>query len=272
VSDDRGQIGIVDTADGSVRNLTDFSTQGFTDIAVGPDGGLIGITVSSFWDIDFLNGTATQIFDYSEARPDVLLNGLTFDPDGSLYAMGAFNSDLWTIDLDDGNLTSVGEVEADNTKRFSGGDLASLDGELFAATTPTQSPSETDAIVEIDPGDSLSSSVAFSFSSDDYPRIYGLAGSDGQLFAFQDTSVFKVMDINGTSPGFADAVSWETSELGNAWGAAAMNGAFQQIAVPGTLSVLAFGLAIITLWGHGRRTVIVSGRDSPHRHVTQARE
>jgi hypothetical protein len=255
-----GQIGIVDTVNGEVRNLTDFSDAidngeiGFTDIAVGPDGDLIGITLSNVWNIDFFNGSVDKIGRYlgnlsSDYDKPVFINGLSFDSrpgEDVLYAMGANNPDLSTMSQSNGTLTSKGEVKVDGDARFSGGDLAWFNDALFAATTPDASLSETDALIKVDPDNPEDSSIVLSFSSNMYPRIFGLAGTGDQLFALQDKKVYEVMDLDN-SPTLANSVSWEGSGLGDAWGATAINGAFQQISAPASGAVFALALALLAL-------------------------
>jgi hypothetical protein len=176
------EIGTMSTTDGPIFSVT--------DIAIDRYGVLYVIT---FNDLYICNPSDAMCFFLGEL-PDSS-NGLTFVPQGTLEAdrdslIGISQDGDWSLlTVNNGVVTAtpVGGYGPDFT---SSGDVFSILGVgTYAAIDPTEGGD--DSIVEVDPatGAILSTIVTVPYTS-----IWGIAGWDDQIFAFDETGDVLAVD------------------------------------------------------------------------------
>jgi hypothetical protein len=196
VADSLGQIGTVNAVTGAIHNLISLllldplSGQPIplTDIAFDSDGTLYGVDFGTLYRIDKATGATTQIGALlggvnGSALNDI--NGLTFSPDGTLYASSE-SGILYTINTSTAVATSIF-----NTGFSGGGDLAFHQGRLYytdGADLIFLDPVNQHAvnIGQIKPIGARSGVV------------YGLAeGDNGTLYAVAGQDIYAVDTLTG---------------------------------------------------------------------------
>ena len=166
-----------------------------TDIAIDRYGVLYVIT---FDDLYICNPTDASCFPLGELQASS--NGLTFLPQGTLQAdrdslVGISQEGDWsllTVSNGEVTATAVGGYGPDFT---SSGDVFSILGVgTYAAIDPTLGGD--DSIVEVDPS---TGAILQTIVTVPYTSIWGIAGWDDQIFAFDETGDILAVDpANGT--------------------------------------------------------------------------
>jgi len=127
IVDDNGLVGSVDLVTGELTEFLDTNIT-LTDIDVDPDGNVFGISTSQLYSIDLEAGTTTSIGSYGVSR----LNALEIGEDGTFYATSRFSQDIFTLNPDTGEATSIGTSPISIQ---SAGDLQFINDTLYLADT-----------------------------------------------------------------------------------------------------------------------------------------
>jgi hypothetical protein len=210
VADGVGKIGTVNADTGAIHNpisLLDPQNQPvfLTDIAFNPNGDLYGIDFGTLYRIDKATGATTQIGallagDLNAPTLNDPVNGLSFGPDGTLYASSE-NRILYAIDPDTAVATQIFD-----TGFTSGGDLAFHQGRLYY-TDGTN-------LIFLDLAHNNAIKIGPIGASQ---PVFGLAeGDNGVLYAVAGQDVYAVDTLTGA--GTLD--SSYSGGLGLAFGAA----------------------------------------------------
>ncbi|MEP3628756.1 MAG: cadherin domain-containing protein, partial [Hyphomicrobiales bacterium] len=180
------QFGTFDPETGTSEVLGDTNGQVYSDVAVNSDGEVFALVfpAGDLVELDPSNG------DIIQSIPSDLpfgTNALVVAPDGEVYA-SAFNStELFSVDLETGESTVVGDVGAQ-----SGGDLAIVDGELYLATLDQE-------IIRIDLDGAEGGSIPTEVVASDFTNgenIFGIASNgDGELIAIDTENRVYGVDI-----------------------------------------------------------------------------
>lgn len=196
VHDSAGNLATVDVETGEVSSIGNFGVV-LTDIAFDPSGKLYGLSFTDLYSIDANTAAVTKIGSHSISGG----NALVFGNDGILYGAGNQNTGIFTIDPGTGKATKLGDIDF-----TSGGDLAFHDDNLYLASGNSQ-------LINIDLNDLTNTSAIGSFGVN---NVYGLAtGSDGNLYAVADTSIYTVDTTTGAA---TNGVSFGGQSLGSAFG------------------------------------------------------
>lgn len=173
IDDVAGNIGTVDIATGTV-NVIGSAGVVLTDIAFDPDGELWGISFTNLYRLSKVTGAAALVG--TTGIP--MGNALVFDTSGTLYAAGASENELFTVDTTTGAGTSIGTVGS-----RSAGDLAFNGGDLYMSN-------RNDRLVKIALAPTVSGTAIGPFGFSD---VYGMAtGDNGVLYGASGTDVFSV--------------------------------------------------------------------------------
>ncbi|MBL4707821.1 MAG: gliding motility-associated C-terminal domain-containing protein [Flavobacteriales bacterium] len=161
-----------------------------TDIAYNPiNGTYYGVSVSrniyTIYTIDVSNGDITYV---ARTTIQTAFNSLTFDNNGTLYAMSVQTDNLYTIDINNGTTTNLGST---GTGIFSSGDLTFNLGKLYLAGAPNY-------LIEIDPNIPSNSTVIGRISS--LGTVFGLTsiGCLSDIYAFSGNDIHILDQINLT--------------------------------------------------------------------------
>lgn len=174
---DRANLYEVDLPGGETR-LVGALPLTLTDIALAPDGTLYGADGDNLVRIDLESMRSEVILNVGDA-----FNGLDTAPDGTIY--GAASAGVFAFDLVRGTSERVADFPMG---LFSSGDLAFIDGRLYATATGA---GPFDALVEIGLAGAPSRMVG---SITGFQSVWGLAPRGEQLFGF--TSGGELLRIN----------------------------------------------------------------------------
>lgn len=114
------------------------------------------------------------------------LNALTFDKNGTLYAMGAHNDSLYTLNTSTGIATNLGSTA---TGIFSAGDLTHLKGDLYLSGIPN-------FLIKIDPITPFNSSIIGRFSNINLAFGITTTGCSSNTYAFSGRDVHLLNQTN----------------------------------------------------------------------------
>jgi len=193
-----GNIGTVDLNTGTVSLLGNSGVQ-LTDIALSPTEELFGQSFTTLYSIN-QSGEAVSI-----GPTGAVLNGLVFDPDGTLYASGG--NRLYTVDTTTGDATLVG---TSGVNLRSAGDLAFNNGSLYETATN----GSVTSLLELDTSTGAATVVGQIVPN---ATMYGLVtGPDGGLYGFDQNNIYSI----NTTTGAGTLVQTFGDGLGAAWGAA----------------------------------------------------
>ncbi|OOG20621.1 hypothetical protein B1C78_17170 [Thioalkalivibrio denitrificans] len=196
VHDSQGNLGTVNVQTGDVDVIGNLGVT-LTDIAFDPSGNLFGVSFNSFYSVN-VSTAETNFIGFHGINA---ANALVFGLDGTLYSAGNLTTNLFTIDVNTGAATSLG-----NMGFSSGGDLAFHEGELYLASSAS-------TLVNIDLSD-LSNTVEVGPFG--VANVYGLAtGDDGVLYGVGGTQIFAVDTATGAA---LNPVDFSGQGLGTAWG------------------------------------------------------
>lgn len=160
------------------------------DIATNSLGELYGVSNTSLYRINTINGIATLIAGIS--GPGVpTLNSLAFDPSGVLYAAGG-NGNLYTLNTGTAAAASVGTWATGAQAGFqAGGDIAFVGSRLFLANNNNQ-------IVELNPANALLLGASAAGLGAGIQTLKGLAQADGiNCGSITPTCLYVAADFNG---------------------------------------------------------------------------
>ena len=213
VHDSDGQLGTVNVTDGTTTIIGNMGVV-LSDIAFDPDGNLYGISMDNLYSINALTGATTLIGPHNVSGG----NALVFAPDGTLYAAGAFTSELYTLNTADGTSNIIGDMGVQ-----SAGDLAFFGGDLYLA-------SDNDDLVRVDLDAEAAGTIVGPFG---FSEVLGMAhGGDGVLYGVAGTQIFSI-DVN-TGAGTLVSDYYGTL-LGPAYGSSFTT---EAMPAPGGLAVL----------------------------------
>lgn len=249
-SDDSGNIGRIDPTTGHVSGVFNPGVGAFTDIAFDRTGTLYGMSLpdtywwggrrlerQSLFRIDAANQNANRVESWWWWWSSPFLNSLVFDENNMGYTMGAESDRLYSIDLDSGNLSSIGQ-----TGWYSDGDLEVIDGTLYlTGSQSSNGGDDTSSLVAIDPADG-SATVRGDIGID---NVYGLAYMDNVLYATAERGIFPLNPATGTPLG--EPVLYGGG-FGTTWGATG-----PPVPEPGTLVLVAAGLLGLAAAGRHKR-------------------
>lgn len=178
IDDALGNLGTVDVQTGAAHVIGNMGVI-MTDIAFSPTGVLYGLSFTNFYIINAATAAIELIGPHS--IPDG--NALVFDRSGTLYAAGALDRFLYTVNPVSGAATKIG-----SDGFGSAGDLAFNGGKLFLSS------SEND-LVDINLAGGASGTIVGPLG---FTNVFGLAtGSDGVLYGVSGTRIFSVNTTTG---------------------------------------------------------------------------
>lgn len=178
IIDNRGVLGRVDVANGSVTVIGDTDIA-LTDIAFSPGGQLFGLSFTNLYRINVTTAAATLVGAHRIPGG----NALTFRADGTLFAAGTSSTGLFRINTGTGRATNLG-----STGFRSAGDLAFRNGSLFLASTSNR-------LVRINLANPASSIDVGPFG---FTNVFGLdTGSNNVMVGISGTRIFSVNTANG---------------------------------------------------------------------------
>ncbi len=203
------QFGTVDAKTGEVNIISDTPGDTYADITVTADGDVIAL--------DFPNPELVKLDPETGAVIETVATDLPFGtnalvsaPDGIVYAAGFANGEIYTVDLETGDSTLLGEINS-----TSGGDFAQINGELYLATANEEIVRLE--LEQIDGTGQIPTTVVidnFTGGAD----IYSLASNgNGELVAIDTNNTLYNVDVEtgtfSTISNFDGAVSGETYGL-----------------------------------------------------------
>jgi hypothetical protein len=232
VDDSSGEIGTVNTANGSVSLIGNAGVV-LTDIAFSPDGVLYGIDFNDLYTINQTTGAATLVGPLG--IPDAV-NALVFGSDGTLYTAGVLEGGFYTVDSNSGAASLVGYTGFD-----SAGDLAFVNGTLYLTTTSSE-------LLSIN----LTNGAGTSVGNMGVANMYGLATPDNStLFGVAGTNLYTIDPSTGEA---AVDLDFAGNGLGDANGSAfyseatgAATGGTSPVPEPPAFSMLLCGLFSMAL-------------------------
>ena len=183
------------TSIGTFYDLDGAPVEGFLDIAIDPDGVVVGGTWDAIWRIDPERAFVTKICD-----TDIEMMALAFSADGRLFAGG----DTLITEVDLETCTAMPLVE--DSAYLTSGDLVGLpDGYLYW-TVEGDDYEDPDELVRVDPTYGYTSWVGV-IEAD---RLFGLGYTDGTLYGFSaDGHIVAIDPANAhTSMTSADTPGW----------------------------------------------------------------
>ena len=177
-------LSVVNAVTGETHRLGAI-TPSVDAIAMSPSGVLYGATGTHIYTIDPATQNATQVGPLS-ISPFATVTGLTFAPDGSLFA-SSYDGRILRVNPDTGAATSIGDVSSVGQSDLTG-DLAWHDGALYAQGLTT-SPSIAYTFVRIDVDGNTTTMSALPNAANT-GSLHSLASVDGELvgIAWSDTS------------------------------------------------------------------------------------
>lgn len=180
------------TSIGTFYDLDENPVEGFLDIAIDPDGVVVGGTWDAIWRIDPERAFVSKICD-----TDIEMMALAFSADGRLFAGG--DALITEVDLE----TCTSTVLVDDSPYFTSGDLVGLpDGYLYW----TVEGDGNDELVRVDPTYGYTSWVG----PIDADRLFGLGYTEGTLYGFSADGMIVAIDPAdaSTSVSTADTPGW----------------------------------------------------------------
>jgi hypothetical protein len=246
VDDDNNNIGLVDIATGSVTVVGNAGTTQIHDLGFTENGNLYGTAFDGLYSISQTTGAETFISDYSSVDEEGM-NALV-GSGNVLY--GASSDDLNLYEITPGPIFAITQLSG-TLAGYSAGDVA------FDASGDTLYEADQDGNLDkiVITGNSFTATVVGSMGND---GIVGLAtGDDGVTYAVSenDTELYTVDLSNAQlTPVLDYGGQGLTTALGQAFETEGTIG--QAVPEPGTLSLFAFGLAGLAVYGYKRRTKI----------------
>ena len=236
VSFNGGSIGLLDTTTGNVSDA--FNPPGvdtFIDIAFDPLGDLYGIASNNLYSIDPSTNTAAPIGSWG----DFNLNALVIAGDGTAYAMGADNTNLYTLNLFTAAATAVGD-----TAFFSKGDLEFDDmGNLYLSGYGSGYTGAFNShLIRINSGTGASTYIG----EIGFPFVFGLAFVEGTMYGVSQLDYFDI-DLTTGAGGGATTGNWLGTPFSTAAGASAPAPGPGPEPVPEPCSMLLLGTGLLGL-------------------------
>ncbi|MCP4806352.1 MAG: SMP-30/gluconolactonase/LRE family protein [Proteobacteria bacterium] len=183
------------TSVGTFYDIDGNPVDQFLDIAIDPDGVVVGGTWDAIWRIDPERAFVSKICDTT-----VEMMALAFSADGRLFAGG--DTLITEVDLTDCSST----VLVQESPYFTSGDLVGLpDGYLYW-TVEGEDYEDSDELVRVDPTYGYTSWVG----PIDADRLFGLGYTDGTLYGFSaDGHIVAIDPANAnTTMTSADTPGW----------------------------------------------------------------
>ncbi|MTI15314.1 Ig-like domain-containing protein [Sansalvadorimonas verongulae] len=175
VNDGGMHLSVVNAETGITHKLGELSPS-MLAIAMSPSGVLYGANNTHIYTIDPATQSATVVGSYDLPSSSLNITGLTFAPDGSLFA-SEYDGNIYRADTTTGALTSIGNVSsAEQVGLF--GDMVWHDGALYTQGYAESPARYTFLRIDVD-GNSTSMSVLPSAS--DIGSLHSLASVDGEL-------------------------------------------------------------------------------------------
>ncbi len=173
IHDSTGQLATLDIVTGAVTVVGNMGVT-MTDIAFDPLGNLYGLSYTHLYRINSRTAQPELIGAHGISQG----NALVFSANGTLYAAGALTSNLYTLRLNTGTATLVG-----NMGYRSAGDLAFVGSELFLASTSHQ-------LVRVDLSNNANGTAVGSIG---YSDVFGLALADnGVVYGLSGTRLLAI--------------------------------------------------------------------------------
>lgn len=220
------ELATVDVATGTTTVVGNTGVF-LTDIAFDPLGNLYGISFTSLYSVDKMNGSTTLIGSLGGVSGTA--NALVFGADGTLYMAG---DSLYTVNTSTGASTAVGSIGFQ-----SAGDLAFVGGNLFMAASNNH-------LIGVDIGTGLGTDIG----DIGVAGVYGLASADNvTLYGMAGQNVFT---IDTATAATGPLVTFNPA-LGAAAGSAFLTEAGAPVSEPGSLALV--GAALLAAGALRRR-------------------
>lgn len=183
LNDNNNQLGTLDLGTPSTNVIGSLGSGTLmSDIAFDSNGNLYGInTDDDFYSINPTTGKTTLI---SHMGGNILFNALVGGANDTLYAAGYASKDLYAINPTTGAYSDIGVIGW-----ATAGDLAFVDGALYASVIDPKSSYNDLARISLD-GGKVSANLVGSFG---VPNMFGLASDgNGILYAAANTEIYTV--------------------------------------------------------------------------------
>lgn len=198
-----GELGQVDVATGVVLSSPiDADISGLQDIAFSPDGVLYGITFTRLMRIDQRTGITTEVGPHGISNG----NAIVFGSDGTLFATGGNETDLFRLNRYSGEATRLGSIGIESEK----GALAFMGDSLYVG-------SSNDVLYRID----LSVGTwGTRIGSIGWSDVRGLCSDAGRLYAISSTTIIELNPATGRGTEVSNYSGWG---LGSGFGSSFIN-------------------------------------------------